>query len=123
MSPGAPGWRKAASDRLSVVGEWTSDRGLVLVFEHGGFVYVYRSLDEAAGSVEWMDVEDGHYIGAFSDRGEVIVMGDGDLFASFTPTDQFDRQTLDALIRQSRGPQELADDPHAFALAVLAQDG
>ncbi len=85
------------------MGEWTSDRGLVLVFEHGGFVYVYRSLDEAAGSVEWMDVEDGHYIGAFTDRGEVIVMGEGDLCASFTPTDQFDHQTLDALIRQSMG--------------------
>ena len=26
-----------------------------------------------------MDVEDGHYLGAFSDRGEVIMMGQGDV--------------------------------------------
>jgi hypothetical protein len=105
------------------VSEWPNDRGLVLVFEQGGFVYAYRSLDEAAESIESIDVVDGHYLGAFSDRGEVIAMGEGDLFASFTPTGQFDHETLSALIKQSREPQHLADDPPAFALAVLEFDG
>ena len=56
-----------------VIAAWCSCSSTV------AFVYVYRSPDEAAGSVEWMDVEDGHYLGAFSDRGEVIMMGQGDV--------------------------------------------
>jgi hypothetical protein len=50
-------------------------------------------------------------------------MAEGDLFARFTPTGEHDSETLSALIKQSRGPQHLADDPHAFALAVLELDG
>ena len=39
----------------SAVSEWPNDRGLVLVFEQGGFVYAYRSLDEAAESISQLD--------------------------------------------------------------------
>jgi hypothetical protein len=39
------------------VDEWASERGLVLVFERGGFVYVYQSYQEAAGSIESMDLD------------------------------------------------------------------
>ena len=67
-------------------------RGLVLVFERSGFVYAYRSIADAAGSIESIDVRDGHYVAAFTDAAEVIEMGDGGLFASLTPTGRFDRQ-------------------------------
>jgi hypothetical protein len=83
----------------------------VLVFERGGFVYVYRSPEDAAGSIESMDLE-GFYLGAFSDRGEVIEMGSGELFATFIPTGRLDPEALTSLIKQSGGPQELAARPH-----------
>jgi hypothetical protein len=83
----------------------------VLVFERGGFVYVYRSPEDAAGAIESMDLE-GFYLGAFSDRGEVIEMGSGELFATFTPTGRLDPEALTSLIKQSGGPQELAARPH-----------
>ena len=41
-------------------------------------------LEDAAGSIESIDLQEGLYLGAFSDRGEVIEMGPGDLFATFT---------------------------------------
>jgi hypothetical protein len=98
---------------------------LVLVFERDAFVYGYESVADAAQSIESIDVMDGHYLGAFSDSGEVITLeGEpGDLFATFTPTGTYAQAELAELIRQSRGPQDLAGDPHAFALAVLAHDG
>ena len=96
---------------------------LTLVFEKGGFVYVYESVEEAAGSIESIDVEIGHFLGAFSDRGEVLEMGAGELFATFVPTGRYDGDAFRTLIRRSRGPQDLADRPHAFATAILERDG
>lgn len=101
----------------------TDDPDLVLVFELEGFVYAYKSPADAAQSIESIDVTDGQYLGAFSARGEVIAMGTDDLYATFTPTGRFAPERLADLIRRSRGPQALADDPHAFALAVLDHDG
>ena len=40
-----------------------------------GLVYVYRSPEDAAGTIEVMDLEEGLYLRAFSDRGEVIEVG------------------------------------------------
>ena len=98
---------------------------LVLVFERDGFVYAYQSATDAAQSIELIDVMDGHYVGAFSDSGEVIDLGGepGDLFATFAPTGDYAHQRLTELMRESRGPQDWANDPHAFALAVLAHGG
>jgi hypothetical protein len=39
------------------------------------------------------------------------------------PTGRFDRETLATLIKQSGGPQELADRPHDYAMAILQQGG
>lgn len=47
-----------------------------------------------------MDLE-GFYLGAFSDRGEVIEMGSGELFATFTPTGRLDPEALTSLIKQA----------------------
>jgi hypothetical protein len=44
---------------------------------------------------------DGHYIGAFSDRGEVIMMSAGDLWITFNPSGPFDESALRTLIRGS----------------------
>jgi hypothetical protein len=107
------------------VTEFTARSDLVLVFERDGFVYAYQSVADAAQSIESIDVMDGRYLGAFSNSGEVIDLeGDpGELFATLTPTGNQAHAKLAELIRQSRGPQDLAGDPHAFALAVLAHDG
>jgi hypothetical protein len=43
-----------------------------------GLVYVYRSPEDAAGAIEAMDLEEGFYLRAFSNRGEVIEVGSGD---------------------------------------------
>jgi hypothetical protein len=95
----------------------------LLVFERGGFVHVYRSPQDAAGSIESIDLQEGRYLGAFSDRGEVIEMGPGDLFATFTATGRLDREALASLIRQSGGPWELADRADDYAMAILQQGG
>jgi hypothetical protein len=92
------------------------------VFERGGFLCVYRSLQDAAGSIESIDLQEGLYLGAFSDRGEVIEMGRA-TYLPRCPTGRLDREALASLIRQSGGPQELADHPHDYAMAILQQGG
>lgn len=88
---------------------------LYLVFEIEGHVYAFETLDEAGDSLEALDLAD--YIGAFSDRGEVITMTPGDLWIEFTRTGKVDHATLQTLIRSSKHFSELAADPHRFALA------
>lgn len=77
-----------------------------------------ESLEEAGGSLEALDLTDGHYIGAFSDQGETITMRPGNLWITFDPSDTFDLTALQTLIRGSRTFSEFADDPHQFALEL-----
>ena len=60
----------------------------------------------------------GHYLGAYSDQGEIITMSPGDTWIRFNPSGSFDPAALAALIRGSRTFSKLADDPHRFALAI-----
>lgn len=91
---------------------------LYLVFETGGHVYAFQTLEEAGHSLEALDLSEGHYLGAFSDQGEVITMSPGDLWITFHSSGTYDKAALAALIRGSRTFSELADDPHRFALAI-----
>jgi hypothetical protein len=45
---------------------------LYLVFESGGHVYAFETLEKAGDSLESMDLVDGHHLGAYSDPGERI---------------------------------------------------
>jgi len=88
------------------------------VFETGGHVDAFETLDEAGGSLESMDLVDGHYLGAYSDQGEIIDMSPGDLWINFSSSGTFDQLALETLIRSSRIFSELGEDPHRFALAI-----
>ena len=88
------------------------------VLETGGHAYAYETLEEAGGSIEATDLDEGHYIGASSDQGEVIEMSSGGLWVKFSPSGTVDHEALARLIRGSRSFSELAADPHRFALAV-----
>ena len=89
---------------------------LYLVFEDGGHVSAFESLVEAGESLESLDLPS--MTGAYSDRGEVISMTPGDRFVEFRPTGTREPANLEKLMRGSRGPQHLVDDPHQFALQV-----
>ncbi len=89
-----------------------------LVFQADGHVSAFETLEEAGDSLESLDLEAGHYIGAYSDQGEIIIMTPGDLWITFTPSGSYDSERLDSLIRESRHANDFHDDPHRFALAV-----
>ena len=89
---------------------------MYLVFEDGDHVYAYQSLKEAGEDLESMDYLPSR--GAFSDQGELITMAPGDLFVKFRPSGTWDRERLKTMMRRSRGPQQLVDTPHLFALQV-----
>ena len=89
---------------------------LYMVFEDGGRVFAFESLAEAGEWLESLDLPS--MTGAYSDRGEVISMTPGDLFIEFRPTGTREPAKLEELMRGSRGPQHLLDNPHQFALQV-----
>ena len=91
---------------------------LYLVFETGGHAHTFETLEEAGDSLEALDLNEGHYIGAFSDQGEVITMSAGDLWITFNSSGTFDNTALQTLIRGCRTFSELAEDPHRFDLAI-----
>lgn len=91
---------------------------LYLVFETDGHVSAFETLEEAGASLESWDLESGHYVGAFSDRGEAITMTPGDLWITFTPSGSYDSERLSSLIRESRHAKDFHNDPHHFALAL-----
>jgi hypothetical protein len=91
---------------------------LYLVFETGGHAHAFETLEDAGDSLEALDLKEGHYIGAFSDQGEVITMSPGGLWITFHPSGTFDKTALQTLIRGSRTFSELAEDPHRFARAI-----
>ena len=104
---------------LPLDGDAAQDPSLLyLVFETGGHAYAFETLEEAGVSLEALDLNEGHYVGAFSDQGEVITMSPGDLWITFTSSGTFDKTALQTLIRGNRTFSELADDPHRFALAI-----
>lgn len=84
-------------------------------------MYAFESVEEAGDSLETIDLDDGHYLAAFSDRGEIVDMTGGNVYITFRPTGRFAHEELAALLRQSRGPLESMHDPHTFALAVWLQ--
>jgi hypothetical protein len=87
----------------------------VFVFELEGPVFVSASVDDAAAEMEGIDVAFGSYTHAFTDTGQVIsISNDADL-AVLTLTGVSDLQQLKNLLRQARGPSDLADDPLAYA--------
>ena len=91
---------------------------MYLVFETGGHAYAFETLEEAGDSLEALDLNDGHYIGAYSDQGEVITMSPSDLWITFRSSGTFDMTALQTLIRGSRTFSQLAEDPHRFAFAI-----
>jgi len=79
-------------------------------------VTVYQDLEWARGSLESLDVGGDGGEPAFTATGRVIrVEPSADLFATFEVTEQVDLERLQALLRQVRGPAELADHPSAYA--------
>lgn len=89
---------------------------LYLVFETGGYAVAFETLEGAGDSLESLDLE--HYIGAYSDQGEVITMTPGDLYITFRGSGTYDHEGLNSMIRGSRRHSDLSDDPHLFALTV-----
>ena len=89
---------------------------LYLVFDDGGHVFAFESLAEAGEYLESIDLPT--LAGAYSDQGEALAMTPGDLFIEFRSTGTHDLKDLETLMRGSRGPQHLVEDPHLFALQV-----
>lgn len=123
LQASATGLLRRARDRrrvsLPMAGDAARNPALLyLVFETGGSVYAFETLEEAGDSLESLDLIEGHYSGAFSDEGEVITMSPGDLWITFKPSGTFDTLALQTLIRNSPEFSELAEDPHRFALTI-----
>jgi hypothetical protein len=97
---------------------------LYVVFASGGTAYAFESPEEAEDSLDSLDLDfdDGHYLGAYSDRGEFLTKTPGTTGGRLEPSGTFDPTALAALIRSNRTFSELADDPHSFALAVWYVD-
>ena len=93
------------------------------MFERGGFVHVYRSPQDAAGSIESIDLQEGLYLGAFSDRVRLSRWGRATCLPRSPPIGRLDRGALASLSRQSGGPWELADRADDYAMAILQQGG
>jgi len=92
---------------------------LYLVFETGGQVHAFETLQEPGGEIETWDLEQGRYLGAFSDQGEVIKMSPGDEGrVRFSASGQFDMLALETLMGGCQTFSELAGEPHKFALAI-----
>ena len=89
---------------------------LYLVFDDGGDVFAFESLAEAGEYLESIDLPS--LAGAYSDQGEAIAMTPADLYIEFKPTGTHDLKDLEKLMRGSRGPQHLVEDPHLFAQQV-----
>lgn len=92
----------------------------IIVFEKDQIVYVYKDLDEAANSIEAVDLIEGFFVGAYTVDGLKLDMSPGDLFIKMTPS-YVDRAALIALLKSSTN-SPLADDPRAFAAARLADE-
>ena len=89
---------------------------LCLVFGDGGHVFAFETLAEAGEYLESIDLPT--LAGAYSDQGEALAMTPGDLFIEFRPTGTHDLKDLETLMRGSRGPRHLVEDPHLFAPQV-----
>ena len=77
----------------------------VLIFEEGGYVYVFDDLLAASGFAESIDVVDGWYVGAFQGDGRVIrILATDDVYADLELTDEYDLPGLNALVQGCRFP-------------------
>lgn len=77
----------------------------VLVFEEGGFAYVWAELEDAQDHVESIDVEDGHYVGAFRSDGRVVrIVPTADVYAELELTGEYDLPAVTALVQACRYP-------------------
>ncbi len=85
-------------------------------------VLIYRDLDWARGLLEGLDAATFREQG-FTAAGQVVmVAATADLFARFELTDRVDLEQLKNLLRRVDGPQQLADDPAAYAEEWLRLD-
>lgn len=83
----------------------------VLVFEEGGFTYVWDDLVDAQDCVESVDVKDGYYVGAFRADGRVVrIVPTADAYAELELTAEYDLPALTALVRTCRYPGYLAGE-------------
>ena len=94
-----------------------TDDDTVFVFDRGAVlqVTVYENLESVCGLVESLDVTDDSQL-AFTVTGRVVrLLPSTDIFADAQLTDEVDLERLRSLLRQARGPADLADDPVAYA--------
>lgn len=91
----------------------------VLIFERGANVTSFVGLEDASNSIESVDVEDGNYVAGFFDDGEELEIQPVDVYADVRPSGRYDPERLSALIRASNGPQELVNNPHLLAAALI----
>jgi hypothetical protein len=100
-----------------------SEQQAVFIFENSNppVVDIYEDLEQARGSFESMDVPS--VSEAFLETGQVVtVVPSDDIFATFHPTERFELERLQSLLRRVAGPTHLADDPSAYAREWLRTD-
>ncbi len=83
----------------------------VLVFEDGGYAYVFDDLRMASEFAESIDVVDDLYVGAFRADGRVIrIVPTDDIYADLELTEAYDLPALNALVRGCRVPRYRAGE-------------
>lgn len=89
---------------------------IVFVFDEGGHVAVFPSVDQAQGPIESEDVASGFYRDAFTETGAVVNITAGDrLFATIAVTEEIRPAEFRRLLAESLGPRHLSADPVAYA--------
>lgn len=91
----------------------------IFVFDIDGRVVVYRDLDQAEGSLEAIDVQEGEYPIAYDEHGHSFNVQPYLDNARLTPTGTTDLDDLRHRLRQAYGPQHLAHRPHDYAEEAL----
>lgn len=98
----------------------------VLVFALDGEPFVFRTLAEAAGWMEAIDVRDGEYPALFTDEGQVVeATATPDFEVDLTLTSRYDSDGFHALLRERTavlGLQLDTDDVIAIGDALLRDE-
>ena len=92
----------------------------VLVFESGGFLYVYADSAEASSKIEAIDLLEGFYLAAFGANGERLQMrpADDGIFVDMVSTGSIEIEELRRLLREWGHPGA-AEDPEVWATLYL----
>ncbi len=97
-------------------------RSAIFVINADGIVAVYPHQTYAEASLEEIDIAAGEYLLAYSGHGVAFRVEPYLDNGRLVPTGKVDPQGLSAALRSWRyGPHHLADDPHAYAVHVLAK--